>query len=510
MYLLIEGEGCHFYSSSQEKITFIIKHHLKLSGIIRTAMINEVSEEQLEESFIALKASYKKNPYPNLAQRKEVLQTLKKSLIAHEQDFYKALSEDYGYRSEFDTLVADILPCVMGINYTLKRLGKWMKPSKRHAGIMLAPSRVEVQYQPIGVVGVISPWNFPIFLSMVPAIQAIAAGNRVMIKLSEFTPLTNKALIKATECIREHLIIIEGEAETGAAFSSLPFDHLIFTGSSTVGRYVAKAAAENLTPITLELGGKSPVIFTEDANWENAIDSVILGKTFNSGQVCVAPDYALVPRGKEETFIQLFKERYQTYFANPDSNGKTKNPHSHIINQKQYERLQDFLVDAEQKDAEIHEIQVSDSTPEAKALNLHLLSNVSEDMELMQQEIFGPILPILPYDSIDECIEFINARPRPLGLYVMSGNKDTVNKILKQTHSGGACVNETSLQAIAEDAPFGGVGNSGSGHYHGKEGFQQLSKAKTVVISKAWLPKNKYFLKQRGLLFKILRKVLLR
>ena len=289
-------------------------------------MGNEVSKEQLEESLSTLKHSYNKNPYPNLAQRKEALQALKESLITHEQKFYQALSDDYGYRSEFDTLVADILPCVMGINYTLKRLRKWMKPSRRHAGIVLAPSRVEVQYQPVGVIGVISPWNFPIFLSLVPAIQAIAAGNRVMIKLSEFTPLTNQVLIKATECIRDHVIIVEGEAETGAAFSSLPFDHLIFTGSTTVGRYVAKAAAENLTPITLELGGKSPVIFTEDANWENAIDSVILGKTFNSGQVCVAPDYALVPSGQEEKFIKLFKERYQTYFANLDSKNKNKTP----------------------------------------------------------------------------------------------------------------------------------------------------------------------------------------
>ena len=469
-------------------------------------MENCTSKEELAEKFSILMRVYNENPYPSLAQRKEVLQALKKSLIAHENNFYQALNEDYGYRSEFDTLVADVLPSVMGINYTLKRIGKWMKPSRRHAGIMLAPSRVEVHYQPVGVVGIIVPWNFPLFLALSPATQALAAGNRVMIKLSEFTPNTNKVLIKATQCINDHLVITEGESETGAAFSALPFDHLVFTGSTTVGRYVAKAAADNLTPITLELGGKSPVIFAEDANWETAIDGVILGKAINSGQICVSPDYVLVPRGKEETFVRLFKERYQAYFAN----AKNKNIQTHIINQKQYERLQGFLADAREKGAEVHVIQEGDSSSEKRILYPHLLTKVGEDMEVMKQEIFGPVMPVLPYNSIDECIERINARPRPLALYVMSTNKDTVNKILKHTHSGGACVNDTIMHVSVEDAPFGGIGNSGIGHYHGEEGFRRLSKAKTVLTSKTWLPKNKFFLSYRDLMFNNLRKFLLR
>jgi coniferyl-aldehyde dehydrogenase len=464
------------------------------------------SKDELAEKFSILKLAYSKNPYPSLVQRKKVLQALKKSIIAHEDSFYQALKEDYGYRSEFDTLVADVFPSVMGINYALKRLGKWMKPSRRHAGIFIVPSRVEVQYQPVGVVGIIVPWNFPLFLALSPATQALAAGNRVMIKLSEFTPNTNKVMIKSTQCIAEHLFIAEGESETGAAFSALPFDHLVFTGSTTVGRYVAKAAANNLTPITLELGGKSPVIFTEDANWETAIDAVILGKAINSGQICVSPDYVLVPRGKEETFVRLFKERYQAYF----SSAKNKNTQTHIINQKQYERLQGFLIDAREKGAEVHVIQEGDSSSEKRILYPHLLTNVSEDMEVMKQEIFGPVTPVIPYDSIDECIEKINSRPKPLSLYVMSTNKDTVDKILKHTHSGGACVNDTIMHAAAEDAPFGGIGDSGIGHYHGEEGFRRLSKAKTIVTSKAWLPKNKFFLGNRDFMFKNLRKFLLR
>lgn len=390
--------------------------------------VTDITKEQLEVHFNVLKYSYNENPYPSISQRKDVLEKLKASLIENEDNFYKALSADYGFRSEFDTLLADLLPCVMSINFTLKRLKKWMKSSKRHAGIMLAPSKVEVQYQPLGVVGVISPWNFPLFLSLVPAIQAIAAGNKVMIKLSEFTPNTNKALIKATECIKDHLVIIEGEAEIGAAFSDLNFDHLIFTGSTTVGRYVAAAAAKNLTPITLELGGKSPFVLTDDANWENAIDSLILGKTVNVGQICVAPDYVLLPKGEEEKFIRIFTERYQTYFTH----SKNKILNTHIINEKQYQRLIDMIVDAKEKGALVHLLQEDTSDLDDRTLGLHLVTNISEDMELMKQEIFGPVLPVIPYDSLEDCIDFINDRPRPLALYLMSSNKDVVNNVLKK------------------------------------------------------------------------------
>ena len=467
---------------------------------------NNTLGAQLEGEFTNLQDAYAKNPYPSLQQRKAVLLALKQSLLAHEQEFYQALQADYGYRSEFDNLLADFLPSIMGINYSMKRLRRWMKPSKRHAGLVLMPSRVEVQYQPLGVVGIISPWNFPLFLSISPATQALAAGNRVMIKLSEFTPNTNKILIKATECIREHLVIIEGEHEMGAAFSALPFDHLLFTGSTTIGTYVAQAAAKNLTPVTLELGGKSPVIFTEDANWKTAMDAVVLGKTVNSGQVCVAPDYVFVPRGTEDKFIELFTQRYQQYFTH----SKNTNAHTHIVDNKQYDRLQNMLSDAKDKGAKVYPIQDLDSKSESLVFYPQLLTDVNDEMEVMKEEIFGSILPILPYDKIDECIEYINSKPRPLALYVMSTNKESINHLLKHTHSGGACVNDTSLQVIAEDAPFGGVGNSGIGHYHGKEGFQQLSKAKTVVISKAWLPKIGFFLKHRDLMVKVMRKVLLR
>ena len=258
------------------------------------SIIENVTAEQLKKDFSLLKSKYNSNPAPSYAERIAVLKKLKKSILDNEQEIYDALKRDYGYRSEFDTLIADVLPSVAGINYAIKHLKKWMKPSKRHAGLMLAPSRVTVHYQPLGVVGVITPWNFPFYLALGPAVQALAAGNRVMIKMSEFTPHANAALRKVVSNISQHVQIVEGEAEVGAAFSALPFDHLIFTGSSTVGKLVAHSAADNLTPITLELGGKSPTIIDDKIDINIAVDALIVGKSVNSGQICVAPDYVFV------------------------------------------------------------------------------------------------------------------------------------------------------------------------------------------------------------------------
>ena len=460
--------------------------------------------EELNEKLEALKAAYSANPYPTLHERKEVLLKLKQALIRNEDAIYEALKADYSYRSEFDTLVADLLPCVMTINYTLGRLKRWMKPSRRHAGMLLAPSTVAVHYQPLGVVGVIVPWNFPLYLSLGPAIQALAAGNRVMMKMSEYTPKINQAIAKVTEEISDHLCVMEGGSRTGAAFSSLPFDHLIFTGSTVVGRHVAKAAAENLTPITLEMGGKSPTIIAPDANMEAAVDAIIMGKMMNSGQICVAPDYVFVPGDRQQEFMQRFRERFAEYYVN-DHN---KNKQTCIIDDRQFSRLQSFIKDAEARGAKIDIVQ-ADSTGEG-FLPMHIVTNVSDDMAIMQEEIFGTLLPVLSYQSIEEAIKYINARPRPLALYIMSSDKQTVDNVLKNTHSGGVCVNDTTMHVVADDAPFGGIGNSGMGHYHGFEGFCTFSHAKTVETSKPWIPKNRYFLKHRDIMFTAMRKAFLR
>ncbi len=466
---------------------------------------NSNPHEQLHAHFELMKAAYNNAPAPGYKERKQVLVTLKESLIANEQVIYDALKEDYGYRSEFDSLVADVLPSVAGINYAIKNLRKWMRPSKRHAGLMLAPSSVTVHYQPLGVVGVITPWNFPVFLALGPAIQALAAGNRVMIKMSEFTPHTNQALREVIEPISEHAVIIEGEADVGAAFSALPFDHLIFTGSTNVGKMVAKAAADNLTPITLEMGGKSPTIIDENINMGAAVDAIIIGKSVNSGQICVSPDYVFVPEAREQEFVDTFKKRYAEYHLSENN----KNTQTNIVTDRQFDRLNAFLKDAEEKGANIHPVKEYQEN-DGRLIYPHVVTSVSEKMQVMQEEIFGSILPVKTYQDINEVISYINARPRPLALYIMSTDDTLIDSLLKNTHSGGVCINDSAMHVAADDAPFGGVGHSGMGHYHGHEGFLTFSKAKTVLRSKAWLPKNRFILKNRDLAFKALRFSLLR
>lgn len=460
---------------------------------------------KLQANFVAMRANYNAKPAPSCEERVAVLKMLKRSLIKNEQLLIGALKKDYGYRSEFDTLTADILPSVAGINYAIKNLKKWMKPSKRHAGMTLAPSKIRVHYQPLGVVGVISPWNFPVFLSMGPTIQALAAGNRVMIKMSEFTPNTNKALLEVTKVISEHVLVIEGEAETGAAFSALPFDHLIFTGSPSVGKLVAAAAAKNLTPVTLELGGKSPTIIDQDIDMNTAVDAIIMGKSVNSGQICVAPDYIFVPKPREDEFVETFLTRYREYYLENDS----KNGQTHIVSDRQYNRLLKFLDDAKDKGGKIHAVKPIEPNT-ARQLYPHLVTGVKQDMDILKEEIFGSILPVITYNNVEDVITYINARPRPLALYLMSNNHSLIDNFLKNTHSGGVGINETALHAAADDAPFGGIGNSGMGHYHGHEGFLTFSKAKTVLYSNSWLPKNRFILRNRDLIFKTLRRYLLR
>lgn len=467
--------------------------------------IENVTPEQLQSDFSILKNAYNSNPAPTYNQRIAVLNKLKQAILANEQEIYDALKRDYGYRSEFDTLMADILPSVAGINYAIKHLKKWMKPSKRHAGLMLAPSSVTVHYQPLGVVGVITPWNFPFYLALGPAVQALAAGNRVMIKMSEFTPNANAALRKIVESLSDHIQIVEGEAEVGAAFSALPFDHLIFTGSSAVGKLVAHAAANNLTPITLELGGKSPTIIDADIDINIAVDALIVGKSVNSGQICVAPDYVFVPKEREQEFTQAFIKRYSEYHINNNSS----NTQTHIVSERQYTRLMSFLEDAEQQGATVHPVKEIESD-QGRRVYPHLLTNLNPEMKVLQEEIFGSILPILSYNDIEEVITYINERPRPLALYIMSNNRQLINTFITRTHSGGVAVNDTALHVAADDAPFGGVGNSGMGQYHGHEGFLTFSKAKTVLRSSAWIPKNRFILKNRDFVFKTLRGLFLK
>ncbi|MFG0872360.1 coniferyl aldehyde dehydrogenase [Aeromonas media] len=433
----------------------------------------------LPEQLVRLKQACQAQPMPSLAQRRSRLTALKSALLAHKQALCDALALDYGQRSDYDSLVADILPCVMQINYSLKRLKGWMKPVRRHPGLLLAPARVEVHYQPLGVVGIMVPWNFPVMLSLGPLIGAIAAGNRAMIKLSEFTPHTNAALRTLLEAVfdDDEVVLIEGDAGLAAAFSTLPFDHLLFTGSTAVGRQVMAAAAPQLTPLTLELGGKSPCLIAPDMPLALAVERMIFGKSLNAGQICVAPDYVLLPRGQEQGFI----EAYQAHFRRLYPKGLDSPDYGSIINGAQYERLTAWLAEAKQAGAQAHPCASPARDDGARRLVPHLLTEVPSHCQLMQQEIFGPLLPLVPYDSIEEAIAYVAARPRPLALYLMSLDPALQHRLIRETHAGGMAINECLFQVAADDAPFGGIGPSGMGHYHGHEGFLTFSKAKTVL-----------------------------
>ena len=433
----------------------------------------------LPEQLVRLKQACQAQPMPSLALRRSRLTALKSALLAHKQALCDALALDYGQRSDYDSLVADILPCVMQINYSLKRLKGWMRPVRRHPGLLLAPARVEVHYQPLGVVGIMVPWNFPVMLSLGPLIGAIAAGNRAMIKLSEFTPHTNAALrtLLAQVFDDDEVVLIEGDAGLAAAFSTLPFDHLLFTGSTAVGRLVMAAAAPQLTPLTLELGGKSPCLIAPDMSLALAVERMIFGKSLNAGQICVAPDYVLLPRGQEQGFI----EAYQTHFRRLYPKGLDSPDYGSIINGAQYERLTAWLAEAKQAGAQAHPCASPARDDGARRLVPHLLTEVPGHCQLMQQEIFGPLLPLVPYDSIEEAIAYVAARPRPLALYLMSLDETLQSRLIRETHAGGMAINECLFQVAADDAPFGGIGPSGMGHYHGHEGFLTFSKAKTVL-----------------------------
>ncbi|MGD8116048.1 coniferyl aldehyde dehydrogenase [Vibrio sp. TRT 29B02] len=462
------------------------------------------TEQELQHLFAEVQAHYSTNPYPELEQRLDILKSIKSELLNNKRALVDALHQDYGYRSDFDSLICDLLPAVGHINYTIRHLKKWLKPSKRHSGLLLMPSKVRVEYQPLGVVGVIVPWNFPIVLSIAPIITALAAGNRVLVKLSEHTPHTNQVLSEIFAQFGEYVRPVEGGADIAQYFSSLPFDHLIFTGSTKVGKLVAASAARNLTPVTLELGGKSPAIIADDADMSKAVDAVILGKSINAGQICVAPDYVMVPQGKELSFIECYLERYsQLYVRKGRLDSATQ-----IINETQWLRLQSYVQDAKNLGASVHSIDGVEL--EKHQMLPQLVTGVTPEMLVMQEEIFGPILPVIGYRHLSEVFAFINARPRPLALYLMSNDKVLQQQVIEQTHSGGVAINDTLLHVAADDAPFGGIGESGIGQYHGEEGFRTFSKAKTVLSTPTWLPRNVIILKYRGLAVKVLSRLFLR
>ncbi|KMM78726.1 coniferyl aldehyde dehydrogenase [Pseudomonas deceptionensis] len=421
--------------------------------------------------------AYAAHPFPPLAQRQQWLKSLRQLLSREREVLIDAISQDFSHRSPDETLFAELMPSLHSLDYTLKHLKRWMKPSSRSVGMMFQPASAKVVYQPVGVVGIIVPWNYPLYLAMGPLIGALAAGNRVMLKLSEFTPATGRLLKDLLGRIfpEDMVAVVLGEADVGVAFSGLAFDHLLFTGSTHVGKLVMRAAAENLTPVTLELGGKSPAIVSADVPLKDAAQRIAWGKSLNAGQTCIAPDYVLVPQDRVEGFVEAYRQAihsfYPTLIDNPD--------YSAIINERQLARLEQLQADATLKGARL--IPLYDQG-QGRRMPHALVLDVNDDMQVMQDEIFGPLLPIVPYTDLEHALAYVNARPRPLALYYFGYNKTEQQHVVHNTHSGGVSINETLLHVAIDDLPFGGVGHSGMGHYHGHEGFLTFSKAKGVLI----------------------------
>ncbi|CAK9042040.1 Probable coniferyl aldehyde dehydrogenase (CALDH) [Durusdinium trenchii] len=408
------------------------------------------------------------------------LDKLHNAILEYRSRLIAAVSNDFSNRAAAETDIAEIMPLLDGIAYYRRKLRRLMKPRNRHVPLTLMPAKVEVRYQPVGVVGIVVPWNFPIFLALSPLVGALAAGNRAMLKASEFAPATGELMQQMMSEIfdEDEVAIVTGGVDVATEFTKLPFDHLVFTGSTQVGRIVMRAAAENLTPVTLELGGKSPAIIHEEFPIAKAASRIAFGKGINAGQVCVSPDYVLCPRDSLNAFCSEFADAITTSYPTL----RTNQDYTSIITDRQKERLEGYLKDAVEKGAELITINPQgEDLSDTRKLPVTLVLNATEDMMLMQEEIFGPILPVLSYDSLDEALGFVNNRPRPLALYYFDWNSNRANEVLARTHSGGACINDTMSHVMADDIPFGGIGPSGMGHYHGEEGFRAFSKAKGVV-----------------------------
>jgi len=435
------------------------------------------SFSQMHAIFNAQKEAFENAPHPSLQTRLAQLNDLKSVIQTHQSKLIDAIQADFGARAPTETKLAELFPLTHQIEYIQKNLSAWMQSSQRALPIQLRPARAMVVYQPLGVVGVLSPWNYPILLSLSPLATAIAAGNRVMLKPSEWTPETSGMIrTMLAQAFDESLIaVILGEQTTANAFSKLPFDHLLFTGSTEVGKKVMKNAADHLTPVTLELGGKSPVIITTSSNLHTAAKRIAFGKCFNGGQTCIAPDYALIPEHLLDEFAREFTTVVKKMYKK--SSDFTPIAHPHHLN-----RIEQLLEDAEKKGARVVYAQ---ERSEAMRLPPTLVFNPRENCRIMQEEIFGPILCLLSYSGdIKEAVSYINSRPRPLALYLFSNREDDIEYVTKHTHSGGLCVNDTLVHFAVDDLPFGGIGASGMGQYHAKEGFLTFSKAKSVFLRK--------------------------
>jgi coniferyl-aldehyde dehydrogenase len=432
------------------------------------------------------RAAFLRDGPPSLADRRTNLKKLRAAVLARQADLEAALDADFGHRSRHETAIMETLTLTWGIDYLHKNLRRFMRREHRHVALPMRLARAYVEYQPLGVVGIVAPWNYPLSLALMPLATALAAGNRAMIKPSEVTPATSDALVAlvAETFSEDEVTVVTGDATIGAAFSALPFDHLFFTGSTAVGRAVMRAASEHVVPVTLELGGKSPVLVDRGQPLDRVAADIAYGKLANAGQTCIAPDYVLLHEGDVDGFVEAWGNAVAALYPT----GPASQDYSSIVNVRHYDRLRGLLDDAQAQGARVVETGPSPEQAKSRAHTLPptLVLNVRADMRIMQDEIFGPLLPIVTYRHLDEAIAFVNARPRPLALYYFGSSAANRTRVLARTISGGVTINGTLMHYVQDDLPFGGVGGSGFGAYHGIEGFRTFSHQKSVFDVGRW------------------------
>ena len=437
-------------------------------------------EANLNASLESMRAAQLAEGIPTAAVRKARLQKCIDLLVDNQDPIAKALDADYAGRPEPLTLMSEVMMPLNHLKMAIKNVETWMKPERRKVQFPLGlfGARAELRYQPKGVVGIMSPWNFPIAMIVNPLSQALAAGNRVMIKPSEFNPATADLLAELFPkyFAEDEVAVVVGGPDVGAAFSSLPLNHILFTGATTIGRKVMEAASANLTPVTLELGGKSPTIVSRSADIAATAERITTGKCNNAGQVCLSPDYVFVPRESVDAFIdkarEVFREQYPKALDNPD--------YTAVINERHYARIMMYLAEIKEAGLRLENLGTEDPKEGDRRIPIHVCVDPTEDLAVMNDEIFGPILIVKAYDDVEGCLDYINARPSPLGLYYFGKNAAEQERVLNGTLSGGVSINEVIMHVSCVDLPFGGVGHSGIGSYHGREGFKTFSHARGV------------------------------
>ena len=475
---------------------------------VHSATPLDLVRSELDTTLKLQRAAYFAHPVPSLDERKADLLKLKTFLRENKQGIIDAINADYGNRSTHETLLTEIVPATGEVDHALKHLKKWMKPQRRHVDLMnYFGARNRVIPQPLGVVGCIVPWNFPVNLTFAPLVSIFSAGNRAMVKMSENSRHLCQFLIEKIPAYfpKDKLAFFDETGGVGIEFSKLKFDHLLFTGSGTTGRAVMTAAAQNLCPVTLELGGKAPAIVCDDFPLRTAAERLMFVKCLNAGQICTTIDYLFLPKGKTAAFTAMAKAIVEARYPSIASADLTS-----IIDERSFNRLTAALEDAQAKGATL--VQLIPGKPwdaATRKIAPHIVLNAPEDSILRQREIFGPILPIIEYTQLNETIQYINDRPRPLAIYPFSNDSKTIQMLLDRVMSGGVSVNDALFHVGQTDLPFGGVGESGMGHYHGHEGFNTFSKLRPVfyqapfsAVKFLWPPYGKFATKYLNFLSK--------